>query len=46
MKDRVYELVINPKCDGCQRGLASMINNVFDKKTAFGAKAIVNDELD
>ena len=40
--------VINPKYDGYQRGLASMVYKVFDKKTASGAvknEIIQNKEL-
>ena len=33
LKDRAYEITINPKYDGYQRGLASMIYKFFDKKT-------------
>ena len=29
MKGRAYEVAINPKYDGYQRGLASMIHNFF-----------------
>ena len=31
---RVYEILINPKYDGYQRGLVSMVYNFFVKKTA------------
>ena len=30
-KDRAYEIAINLKYDGCQRGLASMVCKFFDK---------------
>ena len=33
----------NPKYDGYQRGSASMVYNLFDKKT--GPRASVNEEL-
>ena len=33
LKVRGYEIVINSTYDGYQRGLASMIYNIFDKKT-------------
>ena len=33
LKDRDYEIAINPKYDGYQRRLASMIHKFFDKKT-------------
>ena len=45
MKDRAYEIVINPKYDGYQRELASMVYKFFDKKTVLGVKASVNEEL-
>ena len=31
-KDKAYEIAINPKYDGCQRGLSSMVYKVFDKE--------------
>ena len=31
-KDKDYEIAINPKYDGCQRGLSSVVYKVFDKK--------------
>ena len=37
MKVRAYGIAINPKYDGCQRGLASMVYKFFDKKRRFGA---------
>ena len=32
LKDRAYEIAINPKYVGYQRGLASMVYMFFDKK--------------
>ena len=32
MRDKSFNVVKNPKYDGYQRGLASMVYNVFDKK--------------
>ena len=43
MKDRAYEIVLNPKYDGYQRGLASMVYKFFYKKTGPGAS--VHEEL-
>ena len=40
LKVRAYETVINSTYDGYQRGLASMIYNIFDKKT--GSEVNVN----
>ena len=42
MKDRAYEIVLNPTYDGYQRGLASMIYKFFDK-IELGVS--VNEEL-
>ena len=33
IKDRVFEIASNPKYDGYQRGLASMVYKFFDKKS-------------
>ena len=43
LKDTAYEIVINPKYDGYQRGLTSVVYNFFDKKTGLGAS--VNEVL-
>ena len=32
LKDKAYEIANNPKYDGYQRGLASMVYKFFDKK--------------
>ena len=32
--DMAYNIAKNPRCDGYQRGLASMVYKLFDKKTA------------
>ena len=42
MKKRTYDIARNPKYD-CQKGLASMAYNCFDKKT--GSRASVKEEL-
>ena len=34
LKDKAFETASDPKYDGCQRGLASMVYNVFDKRSA------------
>ena len=31
---KIFNFAINPKYDGCQRGLASVVYNFFDKKTS------------
>ena len=43
LKDKVYEVAINPKYDSYQRGLASMMYKIVDKKIGSGAS--VNEEL-
>ena len=35
LRDKAFNIAKNPKCDGYQRGLASIIYKVFDKKNAF-----------
>ena len=45
MKNRAYENPINPKNDRYERGLASKVYNLFDKKSVLGAKANANEEL-
>ena len=37
LKDRAYEIAMNPKYDGYQKGLASMVYKFFDKKIGSGA---------
>ena len=32
LRDKAFNIAKNPKCDGYQRGLASMVYKVFDKK--------------
>ena len=34
LKDKAFKIATDPKYDGYQRGLASMIYNFFDKKSA------------
>ena len=43
LKNTAYEIAINPKYDGFQGGLGSMIYTFFDKKTGVGAG--VNEEI-
>ena len=33
LRDKAYNIASNPKCDGYQRGLASMVYKFFDKKS-------------
>ena len=37
MRDKTFNIAKNPKYDGYQRGLASMVYNFFDEKTSSGA---------
>ena len=43
LKDKAYTIAINPKYDEYQRGLASMVYKIFNKKTGLGES--VNEEL-
>ena len=43
MKDKAYEVAINSKYGGYQRGLASIVYKFFDKKT--GLRESVNKKL-
>ena len=45
LRYRAYEISLNPKTDGYQKGLASMSQNFLDKKTASGAEVNVNGVL-
>ena len=42
-KDRAYEIAVNHRNDGYQRGLAGMVYKYFEEKTGSGAS--VNEEL-
>ena len=45
MRDKAYEIAINHRYDGYQRGLASMVYKFFYKKTGSEVKESVNEEL-
>ena len=47
LRDKAFDIAKNPKCDGYQTGLASMVYKFFDKKSASdGAiKSMVNQQL-
>ena len=48
LRDEAFKIAKNPKYDGCQRGLASMVYKFFDKKTSGGTvknEIISNKEL-
>ena len=43
LKDKAFEIANNPKHDGYQRGLASMVYKFFDKKSkGTGIKSMPN----
>ena len=43
LRDKAYDIASNPKYDGYQRGLASMVHKFFDKKsTGSGCKKLKN----
>ena len=45
LRDKTFNIAKDPKCDGYQRGLASMVYNFFDKKTAgSGIKSMPQNE--
>ena len=37
LRDKAFNIAKNPKYDGYQKGLGSMVYKFFDKKTAGGA---------
>ena len=37
LRSKAFNIARNRKCDGYQRGLASMVYKSFDKKTSSGA---------
>ena len=39
LRDKAYDIASNPKYDGYQRGLASMVYKIFDKKSTAGPTA-------
>ena len=41
LKDKAFEIACNPKYDGYQRGLASMVHKFFDKKSK--GSGIINE---
>ena len=46
LRGKAYEIVSNPKYDGYQRGLASMVFKFFDKKSkGSGTKSMSNQQL-
>ena len=43
LRDKAFEILSNPKHDGYQRGLASMVDKYFDKKSSENGVATVPD---
>ena len=41
-RDKTFIIAKNPKYDGYQRGLASMVYKLFDKETSGGAAMLAN----
>ena len=35
LRDKAFNIAKNPKCDGYERGLASMVSKFFDKNSAW-----------
>ena len=44
LKDKTFTIAKNPKYDGCQRGLASMVYKFFDKKSS-GSRVAANNVM-
>ena len=42
LKDKAFSIPKDPKYDGCQRGLASMVYKFFDKKTKGSGVTLAN----
>ena len=48
LRDKAYDIASNPEYDGYQRGLASMVYKIFDKKSTesgIASSSILADEL-
>ena len=46
LRDKPFEIASNPKNDGYQKGLASMVYKFFDKKSkGSGIKSMLNEHL-
>ena len=43
LRDKAFNIAKNPKYDGYQRGLASMVYKFFDKKSA--GSGVANNEI-
>ena len=45
LRDKAFNIAKNPKYDGYQRGLASMVYKFFDKKTKDGGATLANKSM-
>ena len=45
LRDKAFNIAKNPKYDGYQRGLASMVYKFFDKKTKGSGVTIANKSI-
>ena len=46
LRDKTFKIASNPKFNGYQRGLASMLYKIFDKKSAgSGVNSMLNYQL-
>ena len=45
LRDKAYDIASNPKYDGYQRGLTSMVYKFFDKKTTAEPSALTRSSL-
>ena len=45
LRDKTFNIAKNPKYDEYQRGLASMVYKIFDKKTKDSGVTIVNKSI-
>ena len=45
LRDKVFNITKNPKYDGYQRGLASMVYKLFDKKTKGSGITLANKSI-
>ena len=45
LKDKAYEITLNPKYNGYRRGLASMVYKFFDEKNRANANKVLAQKL-
>ena len=44
LRDKAFDIAKNPKNDGYQRGLASMVSKLFDKKSSGSSVAMLQNQ--